>query len=125
VTHALEVIGVIVAVVGLGLALASLMLERRADFGDVAIAGHDAKSRDCTSRRHWKGSAWPARHCVYGHCSPGLWLGWLLVYRINKQCFGWTLAFHLPSGQLLALGAAVVSVGVLVAAMVSRRIVRA
>ena len=52
----------------------------------------------------------------------GLWLGWLLIYRINKQCFGWTLGFHLPWGQLLALGITVVGVGVAVSAFVARRI---
>jgi putative ABC transport system permease protein len=50
----------------------------------------------------------------------GLWLGWLLVYRINKQCFGWTLQFHAVWWHLAVLGASVIVVGMLVAALVGR-----
>ncbi|MFZ4594498.1 MAG: hypothetical protein ACOYOF_09600, partial [Verrucomicrobiaceae bacterium] len=48
------------------------------------------------------------------------WLGWLLIYRVNKQSFGWTLSFSLPQWQLLALGLAVLFVGVVVAAFVGK-----
>jgi putative ABC transport system permease protein len=30
-------------------------------------------------------------------------LGWLLIYVINKQTFGWTLAFKVPGLELLSL----------------------
>jgi len=30
-------------------------------------------------------------------------LGWLLIFRINKQTFGWTLETDRPWGQLMAL----------------------
>ena len=52
VTHAVEVIGVFVAVAGLGLALASLLLERRADLGTLRALG-------MTGRQIAAASAWP------------------------------------------------------------------
>jgi putative ABC transport system permease protein len=119
VTYALEVIGVVVAVAGLGLALASLLLERREEL-------HTLRSLGMTPREIVRASALEGLGVAV--CGTlvgliaGLWLGWLLIYRINKQCFGWTLSFALPWGQLLALGIAVVSVGVLVAMIVSRRL---
>ena len=122
VTYALEIIGVVVAVAGLGLALASLLLERRAELHTLRSLG--MTSREMAQTGALEGLGVASVGTAVGLLA-GLWLGWLLIYRINKQCFGWTLAFHLPSGQLLALGTAVVSVGVIVAAMVSRRIVRA
>ena len=119
VTYALEVIGVVVAVAGLGLALASLLLERREEL-------HTLRSLGMTPREIVRASALEGLGVAV--CGTlvgliaGLWLGWLLIYRINKQCFGWTLSFALPWGQLLALGVAVVGVGVLVAMIVSRRL---
>ena len=38
-------------------------------------------------------------------------LGWLLIYVINKQSFGWTLAYALPWGQLTALAGIVLATG--------------
>jgi putative ABC transport system permease protein len=47
-------------------------------------------------------------------------LGWLLIYVINKQSFGWTLGFALPWGQLAALAFAVIATGALVSYGVGR-----
>jgi len=119
VTYALEVIGVVVAVAGLGLALASLLLERREEL-------HTLRSLGMTNGEIVRASALEGLGVATVGTGmgllAGLWLGWLLIYRINKQCFGWTLAFDLPWGQLIAFGAAVISAGVVVAALVSRRI---
>lgn len=122
VTYALEIIGVVVAVAGLGLALASLLLERREELRTLRSLGMSAREMARTGALEGLGVAGVGTAVGL---MAGLWLGWLLIYRINKQCFGWTLAFHLPLGQLLVLGLAVVGAGVLVAAMVSRRIIRA
>ena len=41
-----------------------------------------------------------------------VWLGYILVFVINKQSFGWTLTFGLPAGNLWLL-----SGGILVASI--------
>jgi putative ABC transport system permease protein len=117
VTHALEVIGVIVAVVGLGLALTSLLLERRAVLATLHSLGMTRSEIAKSAALEGLGVA-----CVgaFTGIAAGLWLGWLLVYRINKQCFGWTLQFHAVWWHLIVLGSAVVATGMLVAALVGR-----
>ncbi len=117
VTHALEVIGVIVAVVGLGLALASLMLERRAILATLRSLGMTRSEIAKSAALEGLGVACAG---AFTGIAAGLWLGWLLVYRINKQCFGWTLQFHAVWWHLAVLGAAVIVVGMLVAALVGR-----
>ncbi len=117
VTHALEVIGVIVAVVGLGLALASLMLERRAILATLRSLGMTRAEIAKSAALEGLGVACAG---AFTGIAAGLWLGWLLVYRINKQCFGWTLQFHAVWWHLAVLGAAVIVVGMLVAALVGR-----
>ncbi|WP_395737217.1 FtsX-like permease family protein [Prosthecobacter sp.] len=117
VTHALEVIGVIVAVAGLGLALASLLLERRAVLATLHSLGMTQGEIARAAALEGFGVACAG---AFTGIAAGLWLGWLLVYRINKQCFGWTLQFHAVWWQLVLLGAAVVAVGMVVAALVGR-----
>lgn len=117
VTHALEVIGVIVAVAGLGLALASLLLERRMDLATLRSLGMTRAEIAKAAALEGLGVA-GAGACT--GTAAGLWLGWLLVYRINKQCFGWTLQFHAVVWHLAVLGLAVILVGGLVAALVGR-----
>ncbi len=117
VTHALEVIGVIVAVVGLGLALASLLLERRPVLATLRSLGMTQGEIAKSAALEGFGVACAG---AFTGIAAGLWLGWLLVYRINKQCFGWTLQFHAVWWHLALLGAAVIAVGMLVAALVGR-----
>lgn len=117
VTYALEVIGVFVAVAGLGLALASLLLERRADLSTLRSLGMTGRQIAATSA--WEGAGVAMAGAVMGLISGG-WLGWLLIYRVNKQCFGWTLSFAMPWGQMIGLLMAVVGVGALVSAMVGK-----
>ena len=117
VTHALEVIGVIVAVAGLGLALTSLLLERRAELATLRSLGMTRSEMARSAALEGLGVACSG---TLTGIAAGVWLGWLLVYRINKQCFGWTLQFHAVWWHLAALGIAVIVVGVLVAALVGR-----
>ena len=117
VTHALEVIGVIVAVVGLGLALTSLLLERRAVLATLHSLG--MTRREIAKSAALEGLGVASAGAFTG-IAAGLWLGWLLVYRVNKQCFGWTLQFHAVWWHLAVLAAAVVATGMLVAALVGR-----
>lgn len=117
VTHALEVIGVIVAVAGLGLTLTSLLLERRAVLATLRSLG--MRPGDVARSAAIEGLGVACAGTLTG-IAAGWWLGWLLVYRINKQCFGWTLQFHAMWWNLGALGIAVVAVGVMLAAVVGR-----
>lgn len=117
VTYALEAVGVIVAVAGLGLALASLMLDRRQDLTALRAIGFT--SRNVAQACAWEGLGLALGGVVTGIIT-GLWLGWLLIARVNKQSFGWTLSFHLPFWQLAAMAVAVVSVGIVVSALVGK-----
>ncbi len=117
VTYALEGVGVIVAVAGLGLALASLMLDRRADLMTLRAIGF--APRDVAATCAWEGAGIALAGVIAGIAS-GVWLGWLLIVKVNKQAFGWTLSFALPWGQLIALGCAILLVGAIIAAFVGR-----
>ncbi|MBU3666554.1 MAG: FtsX-like permease family protein [Chthoniobacterales bacterium] len=117
VTHALEVIGVIVAVAGLGLTLASLLLERRAVLATLRSLG--MRQGEIARSAALEGLVVAGAGTFTG-IAAGLWLGWLLVHRINKQCFGWTLQFHTMWWNLALLGVAVIAAGTLVAAAVGR-----
>lgn len=117
VTYALEVIGVFVAVAGLGLALASLLLERRADLSTLRSLGMTGGQIARASA--WEGAGVALAGAVMGLLSGG-WLGWLLIHRVNKQCFGWTLSLSLPWAQLAVLMLAVLGVGAVVSAIVGK-----
>lgn len=117
VTYALEAVGVVVAVAGLGLALASLMLDRRQDLVTLRAVGFTR--RNIAHAGAWEGGGIALAGIVAG-CASGLWLGWLLIYRVNKQSFGWTLEFAFPALQITALAIAVLAVGVIVASLVGR-----
>jgi putative ABC transport system permease protein len=117
VTYSLEAVGVVVAVAGLGLALAGLMLDRKTDLATLRAVGFSPAQIAATCA--WEGLGLAVAGVVAGGVS-GLWLGWLLIARVNKQAFGWTLSFQVPWGQLLALAAAVLIVGGLVSAWVGR-----
>jgi putative ABC transport system permease protein len=117
VTYAVEVIGVAVAVGGLCLALVSLFLERRPDLLTLQALGMTRREMAWAGACEGAGVAWAG---VAQGLVAGVWLGWLLIARINKQCFGWTLTYDFPWAQIAFLGVAVVGSGALVAAMVGR-----
>ncbi len=100
VTYALELIGVVVAVAGLAFTLASLLWERRADLNTLRALG--MRRNELAGAAAWEGALTAAAGVVTG-LTVSLALGWLLIYRINKQTFGWTLQTDRPWGQLAAL----------------------
>ena len=57
---------------------------------------------------------------VLGGTGLSLALGWLLIYVVNKQSFGWTLGFSIPWAQLGALALIVVATGAGVSWVVGR-----
>jgi putative ABC transport system permease protein len=97
ITWALELIGVCVAVIGLGLSLASMLVERRGDISTLRALG-------MSHREIARSTALEGAGIALGGVIPGLLLsvglGWLLIRVINKQTFGWTLQFAIPWWQL-------------------------
>jgi putative ABC transport system permease protein len=108
ITYALEVIGVVVAVAGLALAMASVLLDRRDELTTLRALGFSR------TELAWAGSLEGlavALWAIAGGFVLSLALGWLLIHVINKQSFGWTLSYALPRGQLATLAAAVAVTG--------------
>ena len=116
-TYALEIIGVTVAVLGLGLTLASVLVERRTELTTLRALG--VRRGEMAAATAWEGA-------LVGLSGAGsglvlsLALGWLLIFVINKQTFGWTLGFALPWGQLALLLVLVLVCGTAVAWGVGR-----
>jgi putative ABC transport system permease protein len=101
ITYALELIGIVVAVAGLGFTLASLLWERRADLTTLRALG--LRRSELAAATAWEGVLTAAAGVAVGLLAS-LALGWLLIQRVNKQTFGWTLQTDLPWFQLAFLG---------------------
>ncbi|HEY8536933.1 MAG TPA: FtsX-like permease family protein, partial [Vicinamibacterales bacterium] len=113
ITYALELVAIVVAILGVTSALATLMLERRRELAVLRLVGTDAgqlRRMVLVEAAVLGGSG-----AVAGLVS-GLALSVLLVYVINVQSFGWTIQFHVPVallGQaLLAVFAATLAAGI-------------
>jgi putative ABC transport system permease protein len=113
----LEVIAVLVAVIGLALTLTSVLLDRREELTTLRALGFTR--RELAGAAALEGGV-VAAAAVAGGLVLSVALGWLLIYVINKQSFGWTLGFAVPWGQLVALAGAVVATGVVVSYFVGR-----
>lgn len=119
VTYALEGIAVIIAVTGLGLAMAGLLLERRNELGTLKELGMTRGG--IANAAMWEGIGLSLAG-VTGGLVLSLLLGWLLVFVINRQSFGWTLGFTVPWLSFSILAAAMIATGGLVARIVGYRI---
>ncbi|MBL9116323.1 MAG: FtsX-like permease family protein [Verrucomicrobiaceae bacterium] len=119
ITYALEVIGIVVAVAGMGLALASLILDRHAEAKVLSSIGFTKSQIVKTTTTEGLGITLSG---IIAGVVAGLWLGWLLVVKVNKQSFGWTLSFHLPWFDFAMLAGGVVVAGILVSRWVSCRV---
>ncbi len=117
ITYALEFIGVTVAVIGLAMTLASLLLQRRNELTTLRALGmtHPEIARATAVEGLLTASAGLAAGLV-----TSLALGWLLIFVINKQTFGWTLQADLPVLELAALAALVLAAGSGVGLLVGR-----
>jgi putative ABC transport system permease protein len=108
ITHALEVIGVAVAMTGLALTLISVLLDRRDELTTLRALGF--RRRQIAASASLEGLAVSVCAVAVG-LVLSLALGWLLIHVINKQSFGWTLATAVPAGQLALLGLGVTLTG--------------
>ena len=117
ITYALELVGIFVAVVGLALTLTSVLLDRREELTTLRALGFSR--REMALSTAIEGGAIAAAASL-GGLGLSLALGWLLIFVINKQSFGWTLGFALPWGTLGLLAAVVIASGVVVGASAGR-----
>jgi putative ABC transport system permease protein len=106
ITYALELIGVVVAVAGLGFTLVSLLWERRADLTTLRALGF--RRSELAAATAWEGVLTAVSGVLVGLLAS-LALGWLLIQRVNKQTFGWTLQTDLPWVQMGGLAVLVLS----------------
>ena len=108
ITYALEIIGILVAITGIALTMASVLLDRRDELTTLRALGFSrAEIALAASVEGLAVAAWSvACGLALSAC-----LGWLLIHVINKQSFGWTLGFSLPWAQLAALAGAVSGAG--------------
>jgi len=100
VTYALELIGIFVAVIGLAFTMASLLWERRADLNTLRALG--LRRKELATAAALEGALMATAGLLLG-IAVSFALGWLLIFRINKQTFGWTLQTDWPWLQLSAL----------------------
>lgn len=111
VTYALQWIGLTVAVVGQALALISILLERPRELATLKELG-------LTRRRVARAVAIEGVGMAGVGVGVGLALsvalGHLLIYVVNKQSFGWTLAFRIPGWDMLMLAVLVLAASAVV-----------
>ncbi|MDF1755299.1 MAG: FtsX-like permease family protein [Verrucomicrobiales bacterium] len=119
VTYALEGIAVVIAVAGLGLAMVGLLLERMVELGTLKELG--MTRRQIAKAAMWEGLGLSITGIV-GGLILSLILGWILVYVVNRQSFGWTLNYEIPWVSIAALSAAMLATGGFVAWLVGYRI---
>ncbi len=98
ITYALEAISILVAVGGIAGSLASIVIDRRREFGVLRFLGATAQQirRLILVEAGLIGLLASAMGLVLG-----IVLSLVLVYVINKQSFGWTIQFHWPFAVLL------------------------
>lgn len=106
ITYALELIGVVVAVAGLGFTLMSLLWERRDELSTLRVLG--LRRRELAAAAACEGFLTAVAGVGVGLVTS-LALGWLLIHRVNRQTFGWTLETHWPWTGLAGLAAVVMA----------------
>lgn len=100
ITYALEIIGLAVAVLGLAMSLASIVLERRAEWDTLRALG--MRTGELSAMTAAEGAMVAGGGLLTG-LAVSLALGWLLIRVINKQTFGWTLQMAIPVLPLVFL----------------------
>ena len=93
VTYALEAVAIAVAVLGVFNTLTALVLERRREIGLLRVLGASAKRVRRAVR--YEAAAIGGLGIALGLAS-GAAMSLVLVYVINRQSFGWTIAMHWP-----------------------------
>ena len=110
VTFALNIIGIAVAIAGLVLGMLAIFAESRDTWETLSYLGF--RSRSFMQMAGLESASISLSSWLCGTV-VGLALGWLLIYVINVQSFGWTLLWKLPFGSILLFGLALVTCGYL------------
>ena len=99
ITYALEAISILVAVGGIAGSLASIVIDRRREFGVLRFLG--ATGRQIRGLILVEAGLIGILSIGIG-LALGVVLSLVLVFVINKQSFGWTIQFHWPFAVLLS-----------------------
>ena len=121
ITYALEAIAILVAVGGIAGSLASIVIDRRREFGVLRFLG--ATGRQIRRLILVEAGLIGLLASAIG-LALGIVLSLVLVYVINKQSFGWTIQFHWPIEVLLPAMAVVYLATVLAGLYPARLAVR-
>jgi putative ABC transport system permease protein len=121
ITYALEIIAIIVAVLGVGATLLTLVVERRHELSMLRLIGATRRQvvRVVVIEAALIGGASQAIGLVVGFA-----LSIILVYVINVQSFGWTIQFRVPAAFLAQVSVAVVIATTLAGVYPARRAAR-
>jgi putative ABC transport system permease protein len=121
ITYALLAVAIIVAVLGIVNTLAALILERRHEIALFRVLG--MSMAEVRRMVLLESALLGAISTVLGLVT-GYVLSLILIYVINKQSFGWTIAFHTPvaliAGSLSATFVASVMAGLLPSRLANR-----
>ena len=110
VTFALNIIGIAVAIAGLALGMLAIFAESTETLETLSHLGFRSRSFMLMAGLESASislSSWLSGTVV------GLALGWLLIYVINVQSFGWTLLWDVPFEDILLFGVGLVACGYL------------
>ena len=120
ITYALLAVAIVVAVLGVINTLAALILERKRDLALLRTLGMSIAQvrRMLVLESSVLGLTSTAAGLAMGYV-----LSWILIYVINKQSFGWTIAFHTPV-RLIAASLGVTFIASLLAGLVPSRLAR-
>jgi putative ABC transport system permease protein len=110
VTFALNIIGTAVAIAGLVLGMLAIFAESTSTWETLSHLGFRSRSFILMAGLE---SASIALSSWLSGTVVGLALGWLLIYVINVQSFGWTLLWELPFFGILLFGMGLVACGFL------------
>ena len=111
ITYALEGVGLFISVAGLGAMLFSSLLERRGEVSALRRLGMSRKGLTLAAITEAIALSGLGTACGVG---LGLVQGWILIFIVNKQAFGWTLSLSIPWYSLAFLTTATLLAGALV-----------
>ena len=99
ITHALELVAVVVAIIGVAGALLTVVIDRRRELGLLRFLGASVSQ---VRKIIFLEAGLIGLLATIAGLALGVVLSLLLIFVINKQSFGWTIQLHWPVTVLLA-----------------------